>query len=232
MKAVVLAGGFGTRVAAVAGGSPKPLLEVAGRPILEHQITTLHDLGVGDIRLSLHHKARDIIDFCTARWPGALEFFVEDTPLGTGGAVQFATRDCADVEELLVVNCDNLVRDMDLARFAAGGANAIGCVFMEDARQYGLVQIEDGHAVGFREKPEEKTSGFINAGWYILKPAALRSVGKDAFMLEHDLFPVLAAARKLKAYHHRGYWIDAGTEDRLKQADKDLAMLTAGHHHS
>lgn len=224
MRAIILAGGFGTRVAEVAGTKPKPLVEVAGEAILEHQIESLRSLGIGEIRLSLHHKANEIIAFCERRWPRRVAFAVEETPLGTGGAVKFASRDLDPDEEVLVLNCDNLVRDMDLARFTARGADAIGCVFLEDAREYGLVNIQGDYAAGFSEKPKEKTAGFINCGWYLLRPKTLRAVAQESFMLERDLFPRLAEAGGLKTHLHEGYWIDAGTEDRLRRADRDLAQ--------
>lgn len=223
MRAIILAGGFGTRVAEAAGTKPKPLVEVAGRAILEHQIEFLQNLGIGEIRLSLHHKANEIIAFSERRWPRRVAFAVEETPLGTGGAVKFASRDLDPDEEVLVLNCDNLVRDMDLARFTARGADAIGCVFLEDAREYGLIHAVDDRAAAFLEKPKDKTAGLINCGWYLLRPRTLRAVGRDSFMLERDLFPRLAEKRTLKIHLHEGYWIDAGTEDRLRQADRDLA---------
>lgn len=224
MRVIILAGGFGTRVAEVAGARPKPLLEVAGKSILERQIEFLWGSGMSEIRLSLHHKAKKIIDFCQRRWPGELQFVIEEEPLGTGGAVKFASQDLDPDEEMLVLNCDNLIRDMDLDRFIARGANTIGCVFLEDAREYGLVEIRGDRAVGFLEKPKQKTSGFINCGWYLLRPQTVRGVPRDSFMLERDLFPRLAEAGELKAYLHGGYWIDAGTEERLKQVDQDLGL--------
>jgi NDP-sugar pyrophosphorylase family protein len=224
MRAIILAGGFGTRVVQAAGAKPKPLLEVAGKAILEHQIEFLLGCRINEIRLSLHHKAQEIIDFCERRWPGAVQFAVEDEPLGTGGAVTFASRDLDPDEEMLALNCDNLVRDMDLDRFIALGADAVGCVFLKDAREYGLVDVQDARAAGFLEKPKEKTAGLINCGWYLLRPRTLRSVGRESFMLERDLFPRLAEAGDLKVYLHEGYWIDAGTEERLRRADRDFAL--------
>lgn len=226
MRAIILAGGFGTRVAEAAGTKPKPLIEVAGKAILEHQIEFLQNLGIGEIRLSLHHKANEIIAFCEHRWPRRVAFAVEETPLGTGGAVKFASRDLDPDEDLLVLNCDNLVRGMDMDRFIARGANAIGCIFLEDAREYGLVDVRGDRAAGFSEKPKEKTAGFVNCGWYLLRPRTLRAIQQDSFMLERDLFPRLAETGALKIHLHEGYWIDAGTEDRLRQADRDLAPIS------
>lgn len=218
MKAIILAGGFGTRIAAIANGRPKPLMEVAGKPILQHQVEFLRDNGASDIRLSLHYKADQIIEFCERIWPGEIGFVVEKEPLGTGGAVKLASQDFAPREEFLVLNCDNLMSGIDLTRFFSSGAPAIGCVSLDDAREYGLVQVSDGRVRAFLEKPQDKTAGLVSCGWYILRRDIFAATDGVAFMLERDIFPRLASAGSLKAYLHRGWWIDAGTEERLQRA--------------
>jgi len=224
MKAIILAGGFGTRIAAIANGLPKPLLEVAGKPILQHQIEFLRDNGINDIRLSLHYKAEDIVAFCERLWPGELRFVVEKEPLGTGGAVELASQEFGPSEEFLVFNCDNLMREVDLGGFFSSGAPTIGCVRLDDAREYGLVEVQGGKVQAFLEKPREKTAGLVSCGWYLLRRdvfAASGATGGRAFMLERDVFPRLAGAGVLRAFVHRGWWIDAGTEERLERADRD-----------
>ena len=223
MKALILAGGFGTRLAHISGGKPKPLMDVAGKPILERHINHLHQYGIRDIRLSLHHKADQIISFCENRWPGQMEFVVEPEPLGTGGGIKFAARDWN--EPYVAVNGDTL-SDLDLDAFLAQSPNTILCAYREDARDFGLVQIENGKVLEFLEKPKgnEKIPGYINAGMYLLDPSVLRGVQKDTFMIEQNVFPQLAASGGLYAHLHHGYWIDVGTEERLMQAHKDFAV--------
>ncbi|MDP3772329.1 MAG: nucleotidyltransferase family protein [bacterium] len=218
MKVLILAGGFGTRLANIAGSRPKPLVEVAGRSILERQISLLREHGFGDIRLSLHHKADQIISFCDARWPGSIEYIVEPEPLGTGGGIKYASRDWC--ESFMVLNGD-ILSDLDVAMFAASHPNAIGCAYQEDARGFGLVDIGEGVVRAFHEKPTEPVSGYINAGYYLLTPEAIHSVAADRFMIETEVFPRLAAAGKLSAFVHTGYWIDVGTEDRFWKANRD-----------
>ena len=92
-KVVIPVGGFGTRLARISGDKPKPLMEVAGKPILERQINFLLSHGMDDIRLSLHHKADQIIAFCESKWPKQFEYIVEPTALGTGGGIRFASKD-------------------------------------------------------------------------------------------------------------------------------------------
>ncbi len=218
MKVLILAGGFGTRLATIAGSRPKPLVEVAGRPILEREIALLHGHGFTDIRLSLHHKADQIIAFCDARWPGSIEYIVEPEPLGTGGGIKYASRDWH--EPFMVLNGD-ILSDLDVAAFAASRPDAIGCAYQEDARGFGLVDIGEGVVYAFHEKPTEPVSGYINAGYYLLTPEAVRGVAADRFMIETEVFPHLATAGKLSAFVHEGYWIDVGTEDRFWKANRD-----------
>lgn len=219
MHAIILAGGFGTRLALISGDKPKPLIEVGGKPILEHQVEFLLKHGIKNIRLSLHHKADQIISFCKNRWPGKMDFRVEPNPLGTGGAIKFASRGIQD--DFLLLNGD-LLSDLDLKKFIKCGANTICCSFAEDARDFGLLKIKNGKVREFLEKPKEKISGFVNGGIYFLSPKIFSGITQDKFMIEKEVFPRLAEKGKLNAYIHNGFWIDVGTEERWKIADAKL----------
>lgn len=221
MKTLILAGGFGTRLAAVSGGKPKPLVEVAGIPMLERQINFLFSHGMHDIRLSLYHKADQIVAFCEGKWPHAFEYIVEPTPLGTGGGIRFAAKDWTD--PFLVVNGDTL-SDINVTAFSAIAPNAIVGAYQRDAHSYGLLDIKDGKIAAFQEKPTEQGGGYINAGFYLLHPDVFSSVTTDSFMIERDIFPRLAADGKLNVFVHDGYWIDCGTEERLMQAHQDYSV--------
>lgn len=218
MKAIILAGGFGTRLAHISGGKPKPLVEVAGVPMLERQINFLLSHGIDDIRLSLHHKADQIIEFCKRKWPELFEYIVEPTPLGTGGGIRFAAKDLHD--PFLVVNGDTL-SDIDVQTFMAGNPNSLVGAYQKDARPYGLLEINDGKVAAFLEKPTQLCGGYINAGLYLLHPDIFLSMASEKFMMEQDVFPQLAREGKLNVFMHDGYWIDCGTEERLMQAHAD-----------
>lgn len=218
MKVIILAGGFGTRLARVSGDKPKPLVEVAGVPILERQIRFLLSHGFDDIRLSLHHKADQIIAFCDAKWPGKFEYIVEPVPLGTGGGIRFAAHGIR--EPFLAINGD-ILTDLDPVSFTAAKPSTIVAAYQEDVRPYGFLEIENSKVTGFREKTQELRGGYINAGWYVLHPDVFTDMTEDKFMMETDVFPRLVAAGELGAHIHHGYWIDCGTEERLAQAHKD-----------
>lgn len=221
MKAVILAGGFGTRLAHVSGGKPKPLVEVAGKSILERQINFLLSHGMDDIRLSLHHKADQIIEFCERKWPGRFEYIVEPTPLGTGGGIRFASKDISD--PFLVVNGDTL-SDVNVREFILQTPNAIVGAYQKDARAYGLLEMNKGRVTAFLEKPSEECGGYINAGFYLLHPEVFSGIASESFMIEKEIFPQLAQVGKLNVFTHKGYWIDCGTEERLKQAHSDHTL--------
>ena len=218
MKAIILAGGFGTRLAKIADGKPKPLMQVAGKTILERNIDYLLQNGINDIRLSLHHKADQIIEFCNARFgAGKFEYVIEKKPLGTGGGIRFASRDLK--EKFFVLNADTL-SDLDLPAFVSHEASAIACAYLPDARDFGLVHIEGGKATAFLEKPTIEGPGYINAGYYLLKPDVFDHVANETFMIEQEVFPYLASRGKLNAFIHQGYWTDVGTETRFKEANE------------
>ncbi|TSC76377.1 MAG: mannose-1-phosphate guanylyltransferase [Parcubacteria group bacterium Gr01-1014_33] len=221
-SALILAGGFGTRIAPIANGKPKPLVEVAGMPIIAHQINFLYGHGIEKIRLSLHHRSQEIIDFCNQKWPGKIEYVVEPKPLGTGGGLKFAVGDWRD--PFLVLNCDDILANGDMGEFLLQEPNTILCTYLEDARGYGLVHIEDGKIRKFVEKPTTKIGGYVNCGWYILDPHILKKVAKEAFMLEYDLFPFLAEEGNLSTFVHNGYWIGVGTKETYERANQDLKI--------
>lgn len=218
MKAIILAGGFGTRLAHISGGKPKPLVEVAGVPMLERQINFLFSHGIHDIRLSLHHKADQIIEFCERKWKQQFEYRVEPIPLGTGGGIRFATKDLH--EPFLVVNGDTL-SDINVQEFITKTPNSLVGAYQEDARPYGLLDINEGKVTAFLEKPVQSQGGYINAGFYLLDSDVFSSITSEKFMMEQDVFPQLAAEGTLNVFMHHGYWIDCGTEERLMQAHAD-----------
>ena len=217
MKAIILAGGFGTRLAHISGDKPKPLVEVGGKAILERNIEFLLKNGINDIRLSLHHKADKIIEFCNARFgTGTIEYVIEEKPLGTGGGIKFASRDLKEI--FFVLNADTL-SDINISNFLLQKAPAIACAYLPDARDFGLVEIQKGKASAFVEKPKNGGPGYINAGYYLLTPGAFNHVTQESFMIEQEVFPYLAKRGELNAFIHNGYWTDVGTEERFMQAN-------------
>lgn len=221
MKVIILAGGRGTRLPDTAKDIPKVLARVGEKPMIEHQIEMLRKHGLTDLRFSLGFRAEQVIEYLG----GGYEYVVESRPLGTGGALRFASRDLD--EPFMALNGD-VVGDMDIGGFlnywntleTRGGRNAILVSEVGDARDFGLLKLEGEYILRFSEKPREERSGFINAGLYILEPEALRSTALETFSIENDVFPRLALEGRLYYFLHRGAWTDLGTEERLRRAHK------------
>jgi len=228
MKVIILAGGKGTRLPESAKNIPKPLVEIAGKPILRHQIDLLEKHGLTDVRFSLGYMSDKIINYLDGRH----EYVIEPAPLGTGGAIKFASRDLK--EDFMVLNGD-ILSDINLSEFIAKyqyndnvsrqTLGAISLFFQNDASDYGLVQIENERVTDFLEKPNQKCSGHINAGFYILSPKIFENVSRETFSIERDVFPEMVRKGQLVAYIHKGYWTDLGTEERLEKAKNELLMF-------
>lgn len=245
MKVIILAGGKGTRLPHSAKDKPKCLVEVNGKSILQHQLDFLAMHGLTDIRLSLGFRAEQVIKYlkqqnlfidpvrsksplATAdplladRTSNGVDYVIEDKPLGTGGAIKFASHGLKD--DFMVLNGD-IFANADLKGFIRHHKElkrqkkilgSILAVHMPDARDFGLIKHNNGLIAEFLEKPGKKQPGHINAGVYILNKQALHNVSRETFSIEHDVFPYLAKQGLLGVYLAEGYWTDLGTEERLK----------------
>ena len=229
MKAIILAGGRATRLPQSSKNIPKALVKVGDKPILRHQIDALQEHGFSDIRLALGYKSDQIIRYVRSLTPH-IEHIVEPEPLGTGGAIKFASRGIT--EPFMVLNGD-ILSDINFKNFykkffryarsrEAGQKtpeeNIIAVFHIKDAGSYGIIKKTGGKISEFLEKPEYSMSGYINAGFYILSPNIFKNIKKISFSVEKDIFPKLARNGKLGFYAHRGFWTDAGTEERLSEA--------------
>lgn len=215
MKAIILAGGRGTRLPHSARDIPKALVPVHGTTILDRQLDALARHGLTDVRLSLGFRAEQIVAHLAASGRAGIEHVVEPEPLGTGGALRFATSDLSG--PFLALNGDTLA-DFDFSAIVRAHEPGLALMvshWRDDARDFGLLDVAGGRIRAFLEKPKELQSGFINAGCYILHPEHLRDAPARSFMLEQEIFPKLAAAGLLQAVAHGGFWQDLGTEERL-----------------
>lgn len=225
MKVIILAGGKGTRLPISASTIPKVLIEVRGKPLLLHQIEMLKRQGFSDIRLSLGFRSDQVIEYVIDKIGGRYEWIIEDEPLGTGGAIKKACKGLD--EDFLVLNGD-ILADIDLRKFVEHhqtvkkeNPEILGTIAVwecQDCRDFGLLKVEPVRfaVAEFLEKPQEKCSGFINAGFYILAPQIFKEIKDSAFSVERDVFSRLASEGKLCYFVHNGRWTDVGTEERLR----------------
>lgn len=232
MKAVILVGGFGTRLRPLTLTTPKQMLPVLDRPMIERVVAGLARFGVTDAVLSLGYRPDGFITaYPDDRCAGVrLHYAVEPEPLDTAGAVRFAATDAGIDKTFLVVNGDVLT-DLDVAALwdlhrSAHAEATIALTPVEDPSRYGVVPIDDrGQVTAFIEKPprDEAPSNWINAGTYVLEPSVLdRIPAGRPVSIERETFPALVADQALFAMPSEAYWVDAGTPATYLQVQLDL----------
>jgi NDP-sugar pyrophosphorylase family protein len=233
MRAILLAGGKGTRLRPLTLHTPKPIVPIFDRPFLQYQIDLLRQVPeIDEVVLSLNYQPGRIEEvFGDGAAAGVrLEYMVEPTPLGTGGAIKFAAGRYRD-EPLVVFNGDVLTA-VDLPAVIAlhrerRAKATIVLTPVENPSAYGLVETDaDGNVRQFLEKPsaDEIRCDTINAGIYVLEPETLSRIPSDvAFSIERGYFPSLVAdGETFIAHTYRGYWIDIGTPEKYRQAHADI----------
>ena len=228
MKAIILAGGLGTRLRPLTDVTPKPLLPVKGKPIIEHAIVNFKKHGIVDIILSIGYKADTIKEYFGdgSKWGVNISYCVEDQPLGTGGALKMASQ---GVDETFVaINGDNLA-DFDwtsaIDTHKKNNSKATLQLFpVEDVTKFGIARLDDGKIVEFIEKPtvEQAPSNLNNAGGYILEPEVLAVLPDGFCMIERDCFEKLAATGVVYAHHHGGQWFPTDTIEKYTLADQEF----------
>jgi NDP-sugar pyrophosphorylase family protein len=233
MKAILLAGGKGTRLRPLTLHTPKPIVPIFDRPFLQYQIDLLRQVPeIDEIVLSLNYQPRRIEEvFGDGFDLGVhISYVVEPQPLGTGGAIKFAAGQYSG-EPLVVFNGD-VFTSVDLPAVLAlhrerKAQATIVLTPVDNPTAYGLVQTDpDGNVREFLEKPspDQITCDTINAGIYVLEPDSLNRIPADTvFSIERGYFPSLVADKStFVAYVYRGYWIDIGTPEKYRQAHRDI----------
>ncbi|MGF1839410.1 nucleotidyltransferase family protein [Vibrio atlanticus] len=219
---VILAGGFGTRLKAVSGEIPKPMVDISGEPFLFRLMKYLEEQGVRRIILSLSYKADYIIEQVQKYTPVDcdIDFIVEKEPLGTGGAIKFAASK-VETDRFIVLNGDTYC-ELDYRAFISNSANIpmlISGVEVNDVSRYGSLQLdEENNVVAMLEKGS-KGSGLINSGTYLLCKKIIEDFPLDKFSFETDFLPQFNGL--FKAYKSKPYFIDIGIpEDYHKACEK------------
>lgn len=231
MKAVVMAGGFGTRIQPLTNSVPKPMLPILNRPMMQHIIEKLRDAGITEIVILLYFKPEVIRDyFKDGRDFGVnIHYVLPDDDYGTAGAVKFAA---SYLDESFIIVSGDLVTDFDLSEIIAfhkkkNAMLSITLTPVEDPLQFGVVIAnQEGKIQRFLEKPSwgEVFSDTINTGIYILEPRVLNYIPEATnFDFGKDLFPLLMKERvDLWGCTVRGYWRDVGNPESYRDVQKDL----------
>ena len=231
MRAVVLVGGFGTRLQPLTFTTPKTLLPVGQKTMLEHVLGHLGRHGVSDVVLSIGFKP----DAFLAAFPSGtcagvrLDYAVEPEPLDTAGAIRFAAKHAGFDEPFVVVNGDVLT-DLDVRALVdlhhtKGGAATIHLTPVDDPSAFGVVSTDaHGQVLAFIEKPTrgEAPTNLVNAGTYVLDASVLDLIpGDRRVSIERETFPILVERGTLYAMPTDDYWLDAGRPDLYLRANLD-----------
>jgi len=232
VRAVVLVGGFGTRLRPLTFTTPKQMLPLGHRPMIEWVVGHLGAHGVDEVVLSLGYLPDAFIEaFPDEMCNGVrLHYAVEPEPLDTAGAIRFAAGEGGIDDTFIVVNGDVLT-DLDvdaLVQFhrASGAEGTIHLTPVDDPSMFGVVPTDDeGRVIAFIEKPprDEAPTNYINAGTYVLEPSVLdRIAGDRKVSIEREVFPAMASEGRLYAMSTDDYWLDTGTPLQYLRANLDL----------
>ncbi|MCC7417822.1 MAG: NDP-sugar synthase [Acidobacteria bacterium] len=232
MKAILLAGGKGTRLRPLTIHTPKPIVPIFDRPFLHYQLDLLKQVPeIDEAILSLNYQPRRIEELFGDGGDSGLgiKYVVEPSPLGTAGAIRYAGE---SLRESVVVFNGDVLTQLDLGAVIRlhrerQAKATIVLTPVDNPAAYGLVETDAlGNVLRFLEKPnpDEITSNTINAGIYVLEPDTFDRIPKDRpWSIERSFFPsLIERGETFVAYVDRGYWIDIGTPEKYMQVHRDV----------
>lgn len=218
-RALILVGGYGTRLRPLTLSRPKPLVEFANKPILLHQIEALVSAGVNEVILAVSYRAEQMEQelIKEAKKLGISIIFSHETePLGTAGPLALAKNILSKSPKPFFVLNSDIICDFpfkELAEFHEkhGKEGTIVVTRVEEPSKYGVVIYDKDNCIdSFVEKPQEFISNKINAGLYILNPSVLSRIELRPTSIEKEVFPGMAEDKQLYAFELQGFWMDVG----------------------
>jgi D-glycero-alpha-D-manno-heptose 1-phosphate guanylyltransferase len=216
LEAIVLAGGFGTRLHSVVPDVPKPMADINGKPFLDYVLAWLKSQNIDRIILAVGYKA----DVIQKYFGNSVLYSYELEPLGTGGAIKKALSVCDD-EYVYVINGDTLF----CANLCINPRSdmTMYCRYVENADRYGLIQIERGYATAINEK-QANSNGYINGGIYVMKRDLLNGYPQK-FSFETLALPDIMACGKIRVIKSEAYFIDIGIPEDYERAKQELKTI-------
>lgn len=231
MKALVLAGGFGTRLRPLSCTRPKMLFPLANQTLLDWTLKNLSEGGVDTVVLAVNYMAEALVRyFGPTKFDLGIIYSREGRPLGTGGPIKKAEDLLVDDEPFLVLNGD-VISDIDYRRIveyhkSKGAAATIALIRVPDPSRYGAVEMDtEGRVLRFVEKPEkgEAPSNLINAGIYVFEKEVVDYIPAERKVsTEKEVFPILAKEGKLYGLEIHGLWLDIGVPEAYLQANESI----------
>lgn len=222
MKALILVGGFGTRLRPLTFSCPKPCVEFANKPILEHQIAALVQAGVTEVVLAINYQPEAMMEIQSrliAKYNINIICSQETIPLGTAGPIAAAREillPTGQPDSLFFVLNSDIICDypfVEMINFhkAHGKQGTIVVTPVEDPSKYGVVVSNDQFEIlSFVEKPKKFISNKINAGLYLFSSSVLDRIENKPTSIEREIFPVMAKDRELYSFTLKGFWMDIG----------------------
>ncbi|UCH56836.1 MAG: NDP-sugar synthase [Candidatus Bathyarchaeota archaeon] len=237
MKALVLVGGFGTRLRPLSCTRPKMLFPLANQALLDWTLKNLAEGGVDTVVLAVNYMAESLVRyFGPTKFDLGIIYSREGRPLGTGGPIKKAADLLIDDEPFLVLNGD-IISDIDYQRLvehhrSKGAVATIALMRVQDPSRYGAVEQDgDGRVLRFVEKPErgEAPSNLINAGIYVFEKEVLDYIPDGRKVsTEEEVFPILAKEGKLYGLEVHGLWLDIGVPEAYLEANQEILQRLDG----
>lgn len=228
LDALVMAGGVGSRLMPLTANTPKPLLKVGDKAIIDHNVDRLRNFGVDDFYISVRYLGEQLEEHYRAKdFQGIkMNFIWEDEPLGTLGAASKIKSFQHDY--VLVTNSDILTtldyEDFFLDFLDKNADMAVATIPYQVNVPYAVMETSNDHVISFKEKPTY--TYYSNGGIYIIKRAILENIPKETFYNTTDLMEqIIKDGGKLISYPIRQYWLDIGKHEDFKKAQEDINHL-------
>jgi D-glycero-alpha-D-manno-heptose 1-phosphate guanylyltransferase len=225
-EAVILAGGFGTRLQSVVTDVPKPMAPVNSKPFLQYILDYCIKQGIEKIVLSTGYKHEVIFSFFGTQYNTLqIQYAHEQEPLGTGGGIQFALKKCKD-ENVVVLNGDTFfdvdLQELEGQHIKAQSEFSIAAKKMYHFNRYGIIQTIENRITAFEEK-RAVDEGIINAGVYIIKRQKFLDLQLPSkFSMEKDYMEKFFSSKPFYAFEFDGYFIDIGIPEDYEKVQRDF----------
>lgn len=218
MKALILVGGYGTRLRPLTLSCPKPLVDFCNKPMILHQIEALVAVGVTEVVLAVNYQPEKMMDFLKEKEQELgikITTSQEDEPLGTAGPIKLAEKHLNDGEPFFVLNsdvsCEYPFKEMIAFQKEKNAGGVLLATPVEDPSKFGVILYDDhGKIKSFVEKPQQFISRHINAGIYYLTPDIFSRIELRPTSIEKEVFPAMADEGKLYVMELKGFWADVG----------------------
>lgn len=236
MKAVIICGGFGTRLIPMTNKLPKPLLNIANIPTLDYNLMLLSYYGFKEVTLIIHYLGDMIKNYLgNFKYNIHINYYVEDKPLGTAGAISNIIQDQSSNNDDILLLSGDILTNIQLDKFIKyhyklDGIVTIACIKMHNASQYGIIEIDKNNQINtFIEKPQTSIDSpnsyhLVNTGIYCFKQSLIKYMNKIPIDFACDIFNNILISKndKMYCYTMTENWIDIGTYKTYKQANIDI----------